>query len=380
MAVDLRTDFQARLARLAARDRLRQLIPRTGLDFASNDYLALANDPQIAAALTDALRRGAPIGSGGSRLLRGNAPEHEALEEKAAAFFGSEAALWFANGFAANMALLSTLPMADDLIVADALIHASAHDGMRLSRAPHRLATHNDPDAFDDAIRAWQAEGGAGRPWIVVETLYSMDGDRAPLDDLAVVANRHGAMLLLDEAHATAVWGPQGRGFSAHLEGQADVITLHTCGKGMGVEGALVTGTRPVIDLLVNRARSFVFSTAPSPLMAVAVSAAIDRMAVADDRRDRLTALIARANSAICTPLGLPAPQSQILPIIIGADGPTMAVAAQLQSAGFDVRGIRPPTVPRDTARLRLSLTLNVDEAAIDTLGACLIDAIGRQI
>lgn len=376
MAMDSRAEFESRLARLSARDRLRRLIPRAGRDFASNDYLALAGDARIAAALAEALARGVPIGSGGSRLLRGNAPEHEALEEKAAAFFGSEAALWFANGFAANMALLSALPAADDLIVADALIHASAHDGMRLSRAPHRLAAHNDADAFDAAIRAWRADGGRGRPWIVAETLYSMDGDMAPLDDLAAVAARHEAMLLLDEAHATAAWGPQGRGLSAHLEGRAEVVTLHTCGKGMGVEGALVTASRPVIALLVNRARSFIFSTAPSPLMAVAAGAAIDRMAEADDRRARLRGLIARAGTAICAPLGLPAPTSQILPVIVGADGRAMAIAARLQAAGFDVRGIRPPTVPRGTARLRLSLTLNVDEAAIDALGACLVTAM----
>ncbi len=371
--------FRARLDALAARARLRRLVPRRGHDFASNDYLGFAGDPAIAQAVADAIARGVPVGSGGSRLLRGNAPEHEALEAQAAAVFGSEGALFLANGFAANAALLSALPGPDDLIVADALIHASAHDGMRLGRARSVLVAHNDADAFADAITAWRRDGGRGRPWIVVETLYSMDGDRAPVDALARIAAQHDAMLILDEAHATAVHGPGGRGLGAHLEGRENVIALHTCGKGLGVEGALVTGARPVIDLLVNRARSFVFSTAPSPLMAVAVSAALTRMLEADDRRSRLAGLIDFAARHLCAPLGIEPPKSQILPVLIGDDARTMRVAAALQEAGFDVRGIRPPTVPRGTARLRISLTLNVDETIIAALGGVLQHAMAAE-
>ena len=364
--------FQQQLDALDARSRRRRLLPRSGKDFASNDYLGFAHDPAIAAAIADGIARGVPVGSGGSRLLRGNAPEHDALEVRAARIFGSEAALFMATGFAANLAILSSLPGPADLIVADALIHASAHDGIRLSRANHVLAAHNDPEAFDAAISKWRADGGTGTPWLVAETLYSMDGDRAPVDALAEVAARHNAMLLLDEAHATAVHGPAGRGLAAHLEGRPDIITLHTCGKALGVEGALITAARSVIDLLVNRGRSFIFSTAPSPLMAIAVQAAPERMLEADAERAQLASLIDHAAQAICAPLGLPAPTSQILPIVIGEDARTMRVATALQAAGFDVRGIRPPTVPRGTSRLRISLTLNVDKADISALGAAL--------
>jgi len=377
MAVSL-APFSARLAMLARRARLRRLMPRAGHDFASNDYLGFAHDPVIAAAVADALARGVPVGSGGSRLLRGNAPEHEALEAQAAALFGSEAALFLATGFAANLALLAALPGPDDLIVADALIHASAHDGMKLSRARSVLAPHNDAQAVDEAIASWRAAGGTGRPWIVAETLYSMDGDRAPVAALNEIALRHEAMLILDEAHATAVHGPGGRGLGAALEGQGHVIALHTCGKGLGVEGALVTAARPIVDLLVNRGRSFVFSTAPSPLMAVAVSAALARMGQADDLRARLAGLVEHAGRHICAPLGLPPPTSQILPILLGEDARAMRVAAALQAAGFDVRGIRPPTVPRGTARLRISLTLNIDAARIAQLGAALQAALAE--
>jgi len=368
--------FRAQLDALAERSRLRRLAPRAGHDFASNDYLGFAHDPVIARAVAEAVARGVPVGSGGSRLLRGNAPEHEALEARAAAIFGSEAALFLANGFTANGAILSALPGPGDLIVADALIHASAHDGMRLSRAAHVLAAHNDAQAFDDAIRQWRAGGGTGRAWIVAETLYSMDGDRAPVAALAEVAARHEAMLVLDEAHATAAHGPGGRGLAAHLEGLPHVVALHTCGKGLGVEGALVTAARPVIELLVNRGRGFVFSTAPSPLMAVAVQAALERMLTAEAQRAALAALVDAAGRHICAPLGLAPPASQILPVVLGDDARTMRVADALRKAGFDVRGIRPPTVPRGTARLRISLTLNVSAETVAALGAALQAAL----
>jgi len=198
-------DFhRADLARLAARDRLRVLAPMAGKDFASNDYLGLASHPRLAAAIAEAVGQGVPVGSGGSRLLRGNHPEHEALEAEAAAFFGAEASLYFSSGYTANVAILATLPQRGDLIVHDALVHASMHEGMRLSRAQSVAAAHNDPGAVAQAIRAWRDGGGKGTPWIAVESLYSMDGDTAPLADLYAVAEQHDAMLIVDEAHAPA--------------------------------------------------------------------------------------------------------------------------------------------------------------------------------
>ena len=361
--------FRSQLAALEQRGRLRRLSPRAGRDFASNDYLGLAGDPMIAQAVADAVARGVPLGSGGSRLLRGNAPEHEGLEAKAADFFRTQAALYVANGFVGNLALFSTLPQRGDLIVADELIHASAHDGIRMSKAAAVFAAHNDVQSFADRIAAFRTDGGKGRIWIAVETLYSMDGDLAPLADLARLAAQHDAMLLLDEAHGTGVFGPGGRGLSAGLDGLHNVITLHTCGKAMGAEGALICGSRIHVDYLINRARAFIFSTAPSPLMAVAVSAAIDRIERAGDLRERLMTLRQDAAEAICAPLGLPSPRSQILPVSLGEDSRAMAAAAALQEAGFDVRGIRPPTVAPGTSRLRISLTLNASRADVAALG-----------
>ncbi len=364
-------DQRRDLSELAARSRARQLAVRAGRDFSSNDYLGLAGDAALADAVRAAMDAGVPIGSGGSRLLRGNHAAHEQLEADAAAFFGAESALYFSTGYAANAALLSTLPQRGDLILHDALIHASAHEGMRLSRAEARSAAHNDVGDFEDAILDWRHEGGTGRIWITVESLYSMDGDQAPLADLAALADRHDAVLVVDEAHATGVFGDKGRGLAADLAGRENLITLHTCGKALGCEGALLCGPRVVRDFLVNRGRAFIFSTAPSPLMAAAVGASL-KLIAAPERRARLHALVARAE-ALLAPAGIRATGSQILPLVIGEDGRTMAMAAELQRLGFDVRGIRPPTVPAGTSRLRISLTLNVDEDDI----AALARAIG---
>jgi 8-amino-7-oxononanoate synthase len=352
------------LARLERESRIRWLIPRIGRDFSSNDYLGLANARELRDAVRRALDRDVAIGAGGSRLLRGNDPEHEALEQEAAVFFGSESALFFANGFAANSTLFAALPSRHDLIVHDALIHASVHDGMRLSFAEKKLATHNDPQAFEDAITAWRTAGGRGRVWIAVESLYSMDGDKAPIAALAEIADRHEACLVIDEAHAAGVFGPEGRGLAADLAGRENVIRLVTCGKALGCEGALLLGPKVITDMLINTGRGFVFSTAPSPLMAAAVRTSLD-MIRQPQRRDRLQRLITTATRAIGVDSG-----SQIIPVIIGDDAETMRLAATLQKAGFDVRGIRPPTVPKGTSRLRISITLNVNEADVTALGA----------
>lgn len=341
------------------------------MDFSSNDYLGMAGSRALRHAVVEAVERGVPVGSGGSRLLRGNHPEHEALEVEAAALFGSEAALYFSSGYAANAALLATLPQRGDLVVHDALIHASAHEGIRLGRAEAISAVHNDADAIEAAIADWRARGGVGQVWIAVESLYSMDGDFAPLDALAVIADHHAAILLIDEAHATGVFGPGGRGLVAGLEGRPNVITLRTCGKALGCEGALVCGDRTVIDFLINRGRGFIFSTAPSPLMAAACRAAL-RLMQDDAPRARLEGLMADAGALFLDRLGVASTGAQIVPVILGHDARTMRVAAALQAQGFDVRGIRPPTVPVGTARLRVSLTLNVTMDNVQALVAAL--------
>jgi 8-amino-7-oxononanoate synthase len=314
------------------------------------------------------------MGAGGSRLLRGNCDEHESLEAEAARFFGAEAAIYFASGYIANFAILTTLPQRGDLLVLDQLVHASIHEGARAGRAEFRLSAHNDANAVEDAIRDWRSQGGIGRIWIVTESLYSMDGDFAPLDALNTIADRHDAFLMVDEAHATGVYGERGRGLTAAYEGCENLVAIHTCGKALGAAGALVTTTKLLRDFIVNRCRPFIFSTAPSPLMAVAVREALSILREEPERQQRLLSLIAFAHRKIGGHKGWQVSGSQIMPYLVGDNARAMQLAEKLQSRGFDVRGIRPPTVPPGTARLRISLTNNVDEDDVRAMLDALVE------
>ncbi len=205
-----------------------------------------------------------------------------------------------------------------------------------------------------------------------------MDGDRAPVQALGELALRHDAVLVIDEAHATGAWGPSGRGLAWALEGAANVISLHTCGKALGVMGGLVVGPRIFRDFLINRARSFIYATAPSPLVAAAVRAAIRLSAGSDARRDMLQRRIAFAGNLLKEGLKITPSGSQIQPIIIGSDTRAVAIAAALRERGFDLRAVRPPTVPEGTARLRMTLNLNTDEATTRALIEALADVQAR--
>jgi 8-amino-7-oxononanoate synthase len=366
--------YAADLQTLAGRGRLRALRGQSGIDFTSNDYLGLAESDELRQAAVDALARGVPIGSGGSRLLRGNHPEHEALEREAAAYFGAEAALYFGGGYVANFAIFSTLPQRGDLVVHDELIHASVHEGVRRGRAESVGVPHNNIDAFDAAILRWRAAGGKGRVWLSVESLYSMDGDSPNLAELFAVADRHDAMVVIDEAHATGVLGPQGRGLAAPFEGRDNVMTLHTCGKALGTVGGFILAPKIIRDFLINRSRPFIFATAPSPLIAAVTRAALEISRTNPERRERLARLVQFAGGELRRRCNLEPSGSQILPVIVGPDQAAVALAASLQGRGFDVRAIRPPTVPEGTARLRIALTLHVDETIVAELFAALAE------
>lgn len=379
MLSDRLARYATKLEQLRQKDRLRALSRDIGADFTSNDYLGLAASPVMGDALIAAIERGVPAGAGGSRLLRGNHAEHEALEEEAATFFRCERMLYFGSGYAANLAVLSTLPQRGDLIVHDCLVHASAHEGMKAGRADVVSVPHNDAGAIDDAIRAWRAAGGMGFPWIVVESLYSMDGDRSSLFDLMEIADRNNGFLFIDEAHATGVHGSGGIGYSADLEGRDNIIVLHTCGKALGAAGSLVGANRLLCDFLVNRARPFIYSTAPSPLQAVCVRQALATLSREPERRDRLHDLIGFANARFAEVLGKPASGTQILPVIIGDSGRTIRLANRMKAKGYDIRAIRAPTVPVGTARLRITITLNVDEPTIARMVDQLAEAIAEE-
>ncbi|MDR0253740.1 MAG: 8-amino-7-oxononanoate synthase [Brucellaceae bacterium] len=358
--------YTAILQRLESKGRLRSLNVPQGADFSSNDYLALAGSDYLRNIAREALERGVPVGSGGSRLLRGNHPEHEALEVEAAAFFKAPQVMYFTSGFDANQAVFATLPQAGDLVLYDALVHASIHAGMQAGKAKTQSIPHNDITAFETAIRNFRATEKSGNIWLAVESLYSMDGDFAPLTELSDLADRHGCFLYIDEAHATGVFGADGRGLAADLAGRDNVLILHTCGKALGASGALLCAAKPLIDVLINRARGFIFSTAPSPLQAAIVRGSLKALAAEPQRREKLHALIRHAGQYL-QPSG-----SQIIPYLIGDNQRAVVMAKAMQNHGFDIRAIRPPTVPFGTARLRISITLNVDETQITRMAEVL--------
>lgn len=368
--------YRDQLTALELAGRKRQLIIPVGKDFSSNDYLGLAHSPFLQEVAQTAIANGIAHGSGGSRLLGGNHPEHEALEAFAAAHYGAEACLFFGSGFAANTALFATLPQTGDLLLYDELIHASVHDGMKLGRATFNAFRHNDCNAIEAGIRAWRASGGTGTVWIAVESLYSMDGDRAPLADLARIADKHEAMLVIDEAHAVGVFGDRGVGLCAALGKRDNVLVLRTCGKALGGEGGLLTMPAILREFFINRARPFIFSTAPSPLTAHLAHQTIVHVGDSPSLQAGLAEHIALARNCFAGLQLSDGQDSQIFPIILGEDRVAVSVAALLQRQGFDVRAIRPPTVPAGTARLRISLTLNVTADDIRALSDALREAL----
>jgi 8-amino-7-oxononanoate synthase len=352
--------------------RYRSLKLPAGIDLSSNDYLGLSSHPALRQAALEALEGGIEIGASGSRLLRGHRPAHQELEAFAAAYFGCPRALFFPNGFQANYALIGTLVNRRDLAIFDALCHASMRDGLRAAQCHAIKIPHNDLDAFEDALKKRPA--AAENSWILVESIYSMDGDYSPVRELVALAEKYDAMLIVDEAHATGVAGTTGRGVT---EGMAHdrLIALHTCGKALGVAGALVCAGDPVIDYMVNAARAFIYSTAPMPLQAVLVRRALELVRDEPERRRQLEALKTFAAQQ------LPgfAVRSHIVPIVIGEDAAAVAIAETLQSQGFDIRAIRPPSVPEGTARLRLSLHVGLTRQDIENFARALLPLASRH-
>jgi 8-amino-7-oxononanoate synthase len=337
---------------------------REVINFSSNNYLGLANHPALGAAAKEALDRYGS-GSGASRLISGNMSLHEALESRLAAFKGTEAALVFNSGFQANTGAISTLAGEDDAIFSDALNHASIIDGCRLSRARTFVYAHNDLNHLEERLKQ---SSGLRRKLIVTESIFSMDGDEAPLAGIVELAERCGAMVMVDEAHATGVFGARGAGVVQALGlGDRVLVQMGTLGKALGGFGAYIAGSRDLRDLLINRCRSFIFTTAlPPALMAMAI-AAIDLVEREPDRRETLRRNCERLRSGLAA-LGfqLGGGRSPILPLIIGDAGECMSFSEALMDKGVFAQGIRPPTVPPGTSRLRITLMATHTDKQID--------------
>jgi 8-amino-7-oxononanoate synthase len=365
----LRRDLDAR----AAASRRRELRRPGGVDCSSNDYLGLSDHPAVLAVVRDAAARGVAAGSAGSRLLSGNHPEHERAEELFARFIGREAALLFSSGYAANLALLSALPSRHDMILLDASSHASLKEGARASLATKRSFRHN---SVDDLARALGDRERFDQAFVVVEGVYSMDGDRAPLAAMAELAARFDAHLIVDEAHATGLYGAGLRGVH-ELEGIVPLSTVHPCGKALGSSGAFIAADRLLIDYLINNARPFLFSTAGSPLHAAGLAASVELLGSMGEEAARLlaSALDLRARLGALRRWRVLPSDSPIIPIIIGSDADAVDASRRVASRGFDLRAIRPPTVPDGTSRLRISLTTRMSAAERATLAEAIIAA-----
>lgn len=358
------------LAELQARGLGRVMRPPTGIDLSSNDYLGLAMDARVREAFIRGVAEEG-CGSTGSRLLRGDREAFASVERRFARFKGTDAALYFSSGYLANIAVLSAFGERGDRIVSDARNHASLIDGTRLSRAGVTIAPHNNADAVADLLRATPTDGVA---LVVVESLYSMDGDFSPLTEYADVCASYGATLVVDEAHAVGIHGARGSGLmeAAGLDANA-CLSVNAAGKGLGVSGAFVAGPSWAIDYLVQRARPFVFSTAAPPALAYAIGASLDIVADEPQRRATLKSRSRYLRTALrAQGLSVADGDSHIVPIVIGENDRAIAVAAALQAEGFDVRAIRPPTVPEGTARLRVSVNTTLSDGTIDRFVAAL--------
>ncbi|HYL97782.1 MAG TPA: 8-amino-7-oxononanoate synthase [Blastocatellia bacterium] len=355
----------------------RQLSPPCGLDLSSNDYLGLAEHPAIKKRMADAILRNG-CGATGSRLLRGERESFSKIERRFARFKSAESALFFGSGYAANIGALTSFLDPGDVVFSDRLNHASLIDGIRLSRAERRVFRHADIEHLERLIKK---ESSPGQKYLVTESLFSMDGDFAPLREYADLCERTGTALVVDESHAVGIYGAHGSGQIEACSVESSVfLSINAAGKGLGVTGAFVAGPAWAIDYLVQRARTFVFSTAPPPAVADAIDEALNVIDTEPSRRDMLREKSLSLRTTL-TDLGVvvPAGTSQILPIVIGDNESAVAVAAAIQDAGFDVRAIRPPTVPEGTARLRVSINIKIDDSALARFAEVLAKAVSRH-
>jgi 8-amino-7-oxononanoate synthase len=362
-------DYRAELCRdleaLDAAGLRRSLVDPCGIDLVSNDYLGFATHPAILERMRDALAA-VGAGSGGSRLLRGNQRAFTDLEERLAAFCGTEAALLFSSGYSANVGALQGLLGRDDLVLSDERNHASLIDGLRLCGARKTIYPHQDLTAIERILRGPRPR----RTFIVTESVFSMDGDLTPLSELAELAERYGALLIVDEAHATGLYGRQGSG-RVEETGTRDrvLLTVHTGGKALGTGGAWIAASRVVGDVLLQRARSFMFSTAPLPVLTAGLDAGLDQLAQEPQRRDevhRKSALLRAALRGIGWPVS--DDRSPIVPVVVGENEAAVALQHGLAQDGFDARAVRPPTVAVGSARLRLTVRHPVADADLQRL------------
>lgn len=362
--------ISVRISEIEAKGLKRKLAPPRGIDFSSNDYLALAKDERLKNAMIEGVRREG-VGSTGSRLLRGERDNFAEVERRFAAWKNTERALYFNSGYQANIGVLQAFLEDADVVFSDEFNHASLIDGIRLARARKIIFRHSDVENLEKILRETEC---AGQKFLVTESLFSMDGDIAPIDRYAAICRETGANLIVDEAHAVGVYGKRGSGLIEEfgLENQV-FLSINTAGKALGVSGAFVAGNDSAIEYLIQKARSFIFSTANVPAVADALKAAIEIAENEFERRERLLHLSRFLREKLNeNGIFVPADNSQIVPVIVGESEKAVKIAGNLQAKNFDVRAIRPPTVPENTSRLRVSLNTNLTEEILESFVSAL--------
>ncbi|HZQ72945.1 MAG TPA: 8-amino-7-oxononanoate synthase [Burkholderiales bacterium] len=350
---------------------------RTYLAFCSNDYLGLAADPRIAEALVQAVRAYG-VGSGASHLVTGHTAAHDELERSLAAFVGLERALFFGSGYLANLGVLGALAGRDDVVVSDALNHASLIDGIRLTRARVSRVPHCDAAAVERAL----AEAGAAHArFVVTEGVFSMDGDMPDLPRLLELCERHDAWLVVDDAHGFGVLGPRGAGVLEHFGlSSPRLVYIGTLGKAAGVHGAFVAGAAALVELVLQRARSYIYTTASPAFLAAALQKSLAIIREEGWRRQKLVRLTKALQAGLARlPAQVGRSSSAIQPVLLGSNERALRASEMLRERGVVVTAIRPPTVPEGTARLRISLSAAHEEEDVrqllDALGAALAEA-----
>jgi 8-amino-7-oxononanoate synthase len=343
------------------------------IDFSSNDYLGLANCPHIRNHLIKELESGCPLGATGSRLLSGHTDHHDRVENFLASKFGASSALLFGSGYMANIGVIGAFNDLPTHFFSDQANHASLIDGLRLTKSAKTVFRHNDLNHLEKLLVA----SSSSTKVIITESVFSMDGDLAPLEDLHQLAMRFDAWLVIDEAHATGVFGPQGLGRTEGWHGDwAKLISVHTGGKALGGQGAFVISDKAFRELLINRARTFIFSTALSPLHSLQIEYAIRDILVQPERGAVLLRRSEHWRKSLPSKIATLSCQSQIIPIVLGSNGRALKIADQLQQWGFDVRAIRSPTVPSGTERLRVTIKSFHSDETLQELAGSLKDIL----
>jgi len=362
--MSIETRIKNQLDEIETKGLKRKLASPKGIDFSSNDYLGLAKDERLKDSMVEAVNREG-VGSTASRLLRGERDCFREVEQQFADWKSTENSLYFATGYQANIGLMQTFLGENDIVFSDELNHASLIDGIRLANRKKVIFEHCDAKQVEKLLTTISCEG---EKFLVTESLFSMDGDIAPLEKYAEICRCTNTNLIVDEAHAVGLYGEKGSGLIEEYGIEKDVfLSVNTAGKALGVSGAFVAGSDLAIEYMINKCRSFIFSTAPVPAIADALKKSIEIIESEKNRRRSLRDLCVYFNELLTeNGFDAPADKTQIVPIIIGDSEKAVEIADKMQAKGFDVRAIRPPTVAEGTSRLRVTLNLGLSRDLLD--------------